>query len=213
MALLPTDPRKQKLLMVAVVAIGAAAAYQQLVWSPKAADLHQLATRLDTLDSLNRLSKVEVAKGNAAAMQAEATAFQGQLAVLRGLVPTQNEVPALLDMISTAARHAGLELSDVAPDGVVNGDQFDTYKYKIGVSGPYHKIGEFLANIGSLPRIIAPINLALAISTRPAGDIKLHANEQLLDAKFDIQTYVAHAPPTPAQAGAAKAGAAKPGAH
>lgn len=207
MALLPTDPRKQRLLMVAILGLGAPVAYQQLVYAPKSTTLHQLETHLDTLDSLNRLSKVEVAKGSAAKMSAEAAQFDAQLAVLRGLVPTQNEVPALLDMISGAARHAGLELSAVAPDGVVNGDEFDTYKYKIGVSGPYHKIGEFLANVGSLPRIIAPINLALVPSTHPATDVKVGKDEQLLDATFDIQTYVAHAVPAPAQAGAVKRGA------
>ena len=52
------------------------------------------------------------------------------------------------------------------PDGVVNGDQFDTYRYKLAVTGPYHQVAEFLANIGSLPRIVAPINVALSPSTR-----------------------------------------------
>ena len=99
-------------------------------------------------------------------MKAEAEAFARELGVLRRLVPTENEVPALLEVVSSAARRAGLELSDVQPDGVVNGDQFDTYKYKLGVTGPYHQVGEFLANVGSLPRIVAPINLTLAPTSR-----------------------------------------------
>ena len=94
-------------------------------------------------------------------MKQEAEAFARELAVLRHLVPTQNEVPSLLESISTAARHAGLELSDVQPDGVVNGDQFDTYRYKLGVTGPYHQVAAFLSNVGSLSRIVAPINLSV----------------------------------------------------
>jgi type IV pilus assembly protein PilO len=204
MALLPQNPRDQKLLIVAILAIGLAAAYQQLVWSPKNDELHATEVRVETLDSLNRLAKLEVAKGTATQMKREADEYARELAVLRRLVPTQNEVPALLEAVSTAARRAGLELSDVAPDGVINGDQFDTYRYKLGVTGPYQKVAEFLTNIGSLPRIVAPINVSLTPTAR-VGEIKPKKNEQFLDAKFGIQTYVAHAAlkPTPSSIGKA----------
>lgn len=192
MALLPQNPRDRNLLAIGLIALGAAAVYQQLVWSPKNDELQVIATHLDTLDSLNRETKRDVAEGNTAKMKAEADQFGRELVVLRGLVPTSNEVPALLESVSNAARRAGLDLSDVAPDGVVNGTQFDTYRYKIGVTGPYHKVAQFLTNIGSLPRIVAPINLTLAPTTR-AGEIRPTKGEQLLDARFDIQTYVAHA--------------------
>lgn len=196
MALLPQNPRDQKLVIVALLAIGLAGVYQQLVWTPKNDELHTLQTRLDALDSLNRLAKADVAKGTAAKMKQEADAYARELAVLRRLVPTSNEVPALLESVSGAARRAGLELSDVAPDGVVNGDQFDTYRYKLGVTGPYHKVADFLANVGSLPRIIEPINLSLTPTSR-VGEIKPKKDEQFLDAKFEIQTYVAHEAPAP----------------
>ena len=204
MALLPQNPRDRNLVLVTVMAVGLAAVYQQLVWSPKHAELTALSVRLDTLDSLNKIAKLEVAKGSAARMKAESEAYGRELAVLRRLIPTGNEVPALLESVSSAARRAGLELSDVQPDGVVNGDQFDTYKYKLGVTGAYHEVGAFLANVGSLPRIVAPINVMLAPTTR-TGELKPKKTEQFLDATFGIQTYVAHASPKPVVA------ATKPG--
>lgn len=198
MALLPQNPRSQKLLVVGILAIGLAGVYQQLVWSPKNVELRTIETHLDTLDSLNKIAKMDVAKGTATKMKLEADGFSQQLSLLRGLVPTQNEVPAMLDMISNAARRAGLEIADVAPVGVTQGDQFDTYRYKMGVTGPYHKVADFLANVGSLPRIIEPINVALSPTARQSPEVKARANEQLLDAKFDVQTYVAHAAAAPA---------------
>jgi Tfp pilus assembly protein PilO len=177
MALLPSDPRNRNLVLVTVLALALVVVYQQLVWSPKHTELVTLSARLDTLE----------------------------LGVLRRLVPTENEVPALLEGVSTAARRAGLELSDVQPDGVVNGDQFDTYKYKLGVTGPYQEIGEFLANVGSLPRIVAPINLTLSPTSR-VGEMRPKKGEQFLDAKFGIQTYVAHAVVKPVPATSAKPG-------
>src|SRR5688572_4741579 len=86
---------------------------------------------------------------------------QAELAVMRQLVPTSNEVPALLDQVSTAARRAGLELGAVEPEPVIVGDQFDTYRYRMALFGTYHEVAEFLTNVGSLGRIIAPINLQL----------------------------------------------------
>jgi type IV pilus assembly protein PilO len=206
MALLPQNPRSQKLLVVTLLSIGLAVVYQQLVWTPKNKDLTMIAVRLDTLDSLNKLAKSEVAKGTATKMKQEADTYARELAELRHLVPMENEVPALLESISTAARHAGLELSDVQPDGIVDGDQFNTYKYKLGVTGAYHQVGEFLANVGSLSRIVAPINLTLTPSSR-VGERKPKKDQQFLDARFQIQTYVARASVKPAAIPSAKPGA------
>jgi type IV pilus assembly protein PilO len=206
MALLPQNPRSQKLLVLTLLSIGLAAVYQQLVWTPKNKELTMIAVRLDTLDSLNKLAKSEVAKGTATKMKQEADTYARELAGLRHLVPMENEVPALLESISTAARHAGLELSDVQPDGILDGDQFNTYKYKLGVTGAYHQVGEFLANVGSLSRIVAPINLTLTPSSR-VGERKPKKDQQFLDARFQIQTYVARASVKPAAIPSAKPGA------
>ena len=206
MALLPQNPRSQKLLIVTVLSVGLAAVYQQLVWTPKNAELTTIAVRLDTLDSLNRLAKSEVAKGTATKMKQEADTYAHELAGLRRLVPTENEVPALLESISTAARRAGLELSDVQPDGIVDGDQFNTYRYKLGVTGAYHQVAEFLTNVGSLSRIIAPINVTLTPTMR-VGERHPKKTEQFLDVRFQVQTYVARAVAKPAAMPAAKPGA------
>lgn len=204
MALLPQNQRDRKLLLVALAAVALGVVYQQMVWSPKNEELSGLQTHLNTLDSLNRLAKRDLAQGTTAKLKQEADAYGRELDVLHHLVPTENEVPALLEAISNAARRAGLELSDVQPDGVQNGDHFDTYRYRMGVTGPYHKIADFFANVGSLPRIVAPINVSLTPTMR-VGEIKPLKDEQFLDAKFQIQTYVAHVAlpaPTTSKAGA-----------
>jgi len=48
-----------------------------------------------------------------------------------------------------------------------------------------------LSNVGSLPRIIAPINLSITPTSR-VGELKPKKLEQFLDARFQVQTYVAH---------------------
>jgi type IV pilus assembly protein PilO len=193
MPLLPQNPRDQKLFVMALLAIGLVGIYQQLYWSPKHDEQVILAARLDTLDSLNRVAKTEVAKGNSAKMKAEGDAYARELGVLRHLVPTSSEVPALLESISNSARRAGLEISEVSPDGQpIEGDRLDMQKYRLGVTGPYHQIAEFLSNVASLPRIIAPINLTLAPTSRNNTERRPQKGEVFLDAKFGVQTYVEH---------------------
>jgi type IV pilus assembly protein PilO len=115
--------------------------------------------------------------------------------VMRQLVPTGNEVPALLDDISTAARRVGLELAGVEPLPVLPGGQFDTYRYKMSVIGGYHAVGQFLSNVGSLSRIVAPVTLEM--KPHPPGDKtkKAKRNESVLDTNFQVQTYVARTSP------------------
>ena len=189
MALLPKNQRDQAMVLLVVVSLGLVGLYYTQVYSPKHATLTALGERVDALDAANQKAKAQLARGNVEALRAEALAFQRNLDVMRQLVPTSNEVPALLEQVSTAARRVGLDLASVQPQPVLQGDQFDTYRYKVVVFGNYHPIGEFLANVGSLTRIIAPVNLALTPAANQPARTK--AEGGALDAHFEIQTYVA----------------------
>ena len=112
---------------------------------------------------------------------------------MRELVPTGNEVPALLEQVSTAARRTGLELAGVQPEPVVEGERFDTYRYRLTVSGGYHDVAQLLTNIGSLPRIVAPGHVTLATSTRATPGKGAPTGEAMIDTRFVIQTYVMRA--------------------
>jgi type IV pilus assembly protein PilO len=197
MALLPTKQRDQILLIVIALSLGSIGAYYMYLYQDKAEQIASLESHVASLDSLNERVKAEVKKGSVEKLKKEAKLYESDLVMLRQLVPSTNEVPALLEQVSTAARRAGLELSDVMPEGVQPGDQFDTYKYKIGVVGGFHAVAEFLTNVGSLQRIVAPMNLTLVV-TNGKGEKKARRQESLLDAKLDIQTYVSHGGPTPA---------------
>ncbi len=193
MALLPTNQRQQAMVLVTIVAVGLVAAYWNFVYHPKASALAVLETRVDTLETNNARARAETSKGNADRIKAEAEQFARDLEVMRTLVPTGNEVPALLEQISTAARRTGLDVSSVAPQPVIEGLQFDTYRYKLSVTGGYHAVAEFLSNVGSLTRIVAPVNLSLAPATNTALDAvaRRPAGASAIDTKFEIQTYVA----------------------
>lgn len=192
MALLPQRQRDQVLLLVCVASLAALGLYFQWVWTPKAGELDTTAERVEALETLNARAERDVKRGSVAKLKAEAERVRGQLDVMRQLVPTGNEVPLLLDQVSSAARAVGLDVYDVQPDSVIVGEHFDVHRYRMGVSGPYHDVAAFLANVGSLTRIVTPQNVQLTPSTRNVGERRLPPSAQRLEAKFDIQTYVAH---------------------
>jgi type IV pilus assembly protein PilO len=209
MALLPTRQRDQILLIVIVLSLGAIGGYFMYMFGDKSQEIATLETHVAALDAMNDKVKKDIGSGAFERARKEALRFERDLRVLDQLVPKTNEVPALLDQVSTAARRAGLELADVAPAGPQPGEEFDTYKYKLGVVGGYHEVAQFLTNIATLDRIVAPMNLMLLV-TNGRGERRAKAGESLLDARFEIQTYVAHGglQPMAQQAGRPKTQAA-----
>ena len=198
MALMPATKRDQVYLIVCIAAVAIAGAYYNYLWSPKKEELDALQCRVDTLLVSNQRAKSELAQGKTAELRAEADRYALDLDVMRRLVPTGNEVPALLEQVSTAARRVGLDIADVQPEPQLAGDQYDAYKYRLSVRGNYHQLGDLLVNVGSLQRIVAPINLTL---TPTGADPRAkRTRTQQLEARFEIQTYVARtviAPPAP----------------
>jgi len=191
MALLPQNQSDQVKFLVIALSLGAIFGFYTYVYADKAAELNTLEARVDTLVMRNDEARQDAARGNVKKMKAEAERYGADLRQLRQLVPTGNEVPALLEQVSTAARRVGLDIGDVQPEPRVEGDQFDTYRYQIRVAGGYHDIASFLSNVGSLSRIVAPVNLELSI---PNNAVKSKdARKARIEAKFQIQTFVARA--------------------
>ena len=192
MALIPTNPSDRNKVAIGFLAVVVAFAYWNWVYEPKRAELELVRQHVETLDAANQRAKTELAKGNVDELRAQAEMYKANLETMRQLVPTGNEVPALLEQVSTAARRVNLDIGSVEPMPVIVGNEFDTYRYRMAIGGDYHSIARFLTNVGSLPRIMAPVNLTLAgVATPPAARSRMRANSQFLRATFEVQTYVA----------------------
>jgi type IV pilus assembly protein PilO len=203
MGLAPTNQRDQKMLLLCVAALGLAFAYWYAMWSPQNVELDAVEAHVEALRVVNQTAKSELAQGKTSELRAETEKYARDLDVMRELVPTANEVPVLLEQVSTAARRVGLDIADVQPLPQLAGDQYDAYKYRMSVKGTYQEIGDFLTNVGTLQRIVAPINVTLNPS--PIDPRKVKApRQQALDARFEIQTYVARTAPAPKAAPAAR---------
>jgi type IV pilus assembly protein PilO len=207
MAGLPTSQRDQVLFAVGFIAVLGAAAYWYLVDTPQRALFVAKQAHIDTLSAGNQKARAQLARGNVAQIKAEADSLRANLDVLRQLVPASNEVPALVEQVSNAARRVRLDLAGIDPQPPIEGEMFDTYRYQVKLNGSYHEIAQVLANIASLNRVVAPINLSLQLGASPGG--KATPGRQYLNSIFLIQTYVVRTKPRAAPK--APAPAPKPG--
>ena len=154
---------------------------------------HVVAIR-DTITKLEAetdKAKKELAKGTVDDLRKKLETYRSSLALLRRLVPERNEVPNLLDDISTRGKIRGITLSQVVPQPVEGGPApFDTYKYTLSVIGHYDQIGEWLADVASLQRIIVPQDVSLAVANQQAAKALGDTSGALLEAKLQIRTFV-----------------------
>jgi type IV pilus assembly protein PilO len=188
--------REQSLAGIGAAALILLGAYWWFLYKPKAQEMAATQAHVDTLDKKNQQAKADLAQGSLQKLRAQSAEYEQSLRVMRQLVPRSNEVPALLEDISTAARRVGLDLATVEPMPVLQGEQFDTYRYKLAVIGGYHPVGQFLSNVGSLNRIIAPVTMEIKVHrVVDKTKARVKKGESLIDTEFQVQTYVARTTP------------------
>src|ERR1041384_749476 len=154
----------------------------------------QVQAMRDSIASLTAQTdsvKRDLAKGSVEDLRKKTEAYRGTLETLRQLVPDKNEVPGLIDAISTRAKVRGAHLAAITPQPVENGPApFDTYRYQMSVIGHYDEIGEFLADVAGLRRIIVPIDLSLVAAQAAAARALGDTSKAMLEAKFMVKTFV-----------------------
>jgi type IV pilus assembly protein PilO len=150
-----------------------------------------LRDTIAVLSAATDSAKKELARGTVEDLRKRLETYRGSLSLLRRLVPERNEVPNLLDDISSRGKIRGVTLSQVVPLPVEAGPvPFDTYKYNMSVIGHYDQIGEFLADVASLQRIIVPYDLTVSAANTNAAKALGDTSGSLLEAKFQVRTYV-----------------------
>ena len=187
------DPQQRnKLILGIAIVAGVLYLGNSYVYSPRAAEVAQLQERLDSLEMKNRLARSLMESEGRSEVERKLALYREQLTRVEGLIPSSEELPDLLDAISMEAQRSGVDLALIQPVGAVAEAYYTRRTYDLAVRGTYHEIGAFLADIGSLPRIITPINLRMTVAQQPEDD-----SPPELEARFSIETYV-----LPSQGGA-----------
>ncbi|MDP3911514.1 MAG: type 4a pilus biogenesis protein PilO [Gemmatimonadales bacterium] len=200
MPILPQDQRGQIMALLVLVALGGAYVFWSYVHKPQSEQLRTARTEADSLERIVEDAKRDLASGSIEDLRRKVEEFRGSLELMRRLVPERNEVPTLIDDISTKAKVRGVTLGKIQPLSPEPGSPFDTYRYRLEVYGHYDQIGEYLADIASLPRIVVPQDVTLSAATPQAQKLLGDTAGALLIAEFSIRTFVKSvAPPSATQ--------------
>jgi len=208
MALLPTDQRSQIMMLLILVAGAGGYFFWTKVQRPQSARLTAAHHDADSLAKIIEAAKADLADGTVDDLRRKVEEYQGSLELMRRLVPDRNEVPTLIDDISTRAKVRGVTLGKIQPLTPEIGATFDTYRYKLEVYGHYDQIGEYLADVASLPRIVVPQDVIMSMATPATQKLLGDTAGALLLAEFTLRTFVKSSRPAPPP-GAAAAGAAR----
>src|SRR2546422_11150417 len=200
MALLPQDRQSQVMLLIFVAALAAAYFFWTDWAQPTAAKISAANSETDSLQVIIDRAKQALASGTVEDLRRKVEQYQALLGVMRRLVPEKNEVPALIDDISTKSKVRGVTIGRFEPLAVEPGQPFDTYRYRLEILGHYDELGELLSDIASLPRIVVPQEGILKPAQQQAQKVLSDTVGALLEAQFSIRTFVKAPPPPPAPA-------------
>jgi len=146
--------------------------------------INTFQARIDT-------AKAELAKGSVEDLRRRLEGYRTSLDLLRRLVPEQNEVPNLLDDITTRAKFRGVEVAAFSPGAVTAGPApFTTQRWEMVIYGHYDQLGEFLSDVASLPRIVVPVDLKVKTAAENIAKTYGDSTGSLLQATFSVRTYV-----------------------
>lgn len=187
------DPQQRNKLLLGVAVVGGLLYLgNSYVYSPRATAVAQMEERLDSLEAKNQLARALMETEGRSEVERKLALYREQLTRVEGLIPSSEELPDLLDAIAMEAQRTGVELALIQPVGATAEAFYTRRTYDLAVRGTFHEIAAFLTEIGSLPRIITPINLRMTVTAQPEEDVSPE-----LEARFSIETYV-----LPSQGGA-----------
>lgn len=91
----------------------------------------------------------------------QVNALDVRMDTLREMLPTGAEVPSLLDSISEAAIDHQLAIDFLRLGSQADEEHYTERPFDIQVRGDYHRIGAFMADVASMPRIVTLHDLTL----------------------------------------------------
>jgi len=194
-ALLPSDQRSQVMMLLTLFALGGGYAFWNYYYEDTSKQIAATAAQIDSLRAIVERAKQDLAKGTMEDLRQKVDRYRAMLGLMRRLVPEQNEVPAMIDDISTRAKVRGVTIGKIEPLPVEPGPPFDTYRYRLEVMGHYDQLGEYLSDIASLPRIVVPQDLTLRAASQGAQRLLNDTVGTLLQANLAVRTFVKSSAP------------------
>lgn len=190
---IPKDPAGQKRFLIGAAPLLLAGVYYMFFYKNTVVELTELNERYEELQSKNDVARTRSNPETIKNLQQKLALYEQHMKRLEQLIPLREQVPELLYNVTERAQESGVDHALIKPEAEEPGEFYTQQTYAMRVVGSYHAIGRFLAQIGSLPRIITPTQVTVSVTP----NTRLNRTEGLrLQADFKIQTYIIPVPDT-----------------
>src|SRR5256714_10818524 len=154
MALLPQDRQSQVMLIITMLMAFLGWAFWSYWEQPTSQQIEATRVEIDSLQRIIDRAKSDLASGTVEDLRRKVEQYTALLGVMRQLVPEKNEVPALIDDISTKAKLRGVTIGRLEPLAVEAGGPLATDKDPLGGLGHDAPQGAVLSRTARPPRAI-----------------------------------------------------------
>lgn len=143
------------LAIAGVLAVGYAAVFRE--------QLETLSTQEEREVELKETyTKKSIEAASLDNLKAELASIRSSFDILLKQLPTDAEIPTLIQELHQAGSANGLRLDSVIPQVPVNDGPIQKLPYEISITGKYNQINQFARDVGGLSRIITLESLKIS---------------------------------------------------
>jgi type IV pilus assembly protein PilO len=151
----------------------------------------------------NDLARARQSVADLPRFQAEFAALHERYEMAAELLPTDKEMPGMLRRLTLAGQQCGVIFDSFRPGADIVKDHYVEVPIEVVVKGGYHQVGQFLAEVSNMPRIMKVSNLQVLSDKKVEDDFTT-------EARFTITAYTLN-PNAPTGGAAAAAPTPNPG--
>jgi type IV pilus assembly protein PilO len=122
--------------------------------------------RADFEKKSNDLARARQSVADLPRFQAEFAALHERYEMAAELLPTEKEMPGVLRRLTLAGQQCGVQFESFRPDPEIGRDHYTEVPIQLKVVGGYHQVGQFLAEVANMPRIMRVSNLQIQANTK-----------------------------------------------
>ena len=181
------DPRVQGSLITGLLGAGALYVFFATTYVPFTYPVN--STKIGELKSTfekksNDLNRAKQSVADLPRFQAEFAALHERYEMAAELLPTEKEMPGILRRITLAGQQCGVEFESFKPDAELVKDHYIEIPIQLHVRGGYHEVGQFLAEVSNMPRIMRVSNLQVMANPKASED-----EAETTEARFTVTAY------------------------
>lgn len=154
------SPKTQVVLLAVLAGILLTWLFYAQVYSKNLRTLQSLRGDLQKIESEVKAARAAVDQLPEVRREYELTLRKWEKA--KDLLPSEKEIPDLIRTMTNAAAESGVRFVSFKPSPPVAEPMYQRIPVTVSVTGNYHQVGSFLAQVANLPRIIKPSDLTLA---------------------------------------------------